>query len=500
MPENRQSGVLLHPTSLPNPEGIGTLGAEARAFVDWLAEAGQRLWQVLPLGPTGYGNSPYACESAFAGNPLLIDLTILVQRGFLSEASAQAPKAKTAALADFDTVKAWKVAALREAHARFIRTAPPMERGAFEAFCRAPENDFWLEDFAHFSAMKAAFGGTAWTEWPEALRDRNPAALYRWSGENEEAVDFHRFCQWLFSLQWDALRAYAHERDVEIVGDMPIFVAHDSADVWANPTLFFLDDEGRSVVVAGVPPDYFSKTGQRWGNPLYRWDVMSRDGFRWWVERFRTALRQVDLIRIDHFRGFAAYWEIPGDEETAINGTWVPGPGAHFFATLNHRLGDLPLIAEDLGTITPDVHELRDRFGLPGMKILQFAFSGPDNAYLPHNYDNPNCVVYTGTHDNDTSKGWWKGLSKEERAGVRDIIGTKERDIAWALIRAASFSTARVALFPLQDILSLPTAARMNEPSKPSGNWGWRFKDGDLTEALAVRLRALTTQSNRNPT
>lgn len=497
MPTVRLSGVLCHPTSLPGTAGIGTLGAEARRFVSWLHEAGQSLWQILPLGPTGYGNSPYGCQSAFAGNPLLIDLQQLADRGLLDASDLELKAAGPADGVDFEAVITHREAALAKAYTRFQADARPFERAAYLAFCRAPENRFWLEDFAYFRALKASFGGEAWTTWPEGLRDRDPASLSRWAASHGEEIDLHRFCQWLFSLQWDALHAHARSLGIQIVGDMPIFVADDSADVWAHPTLFHLGPEGRPTHVAGVPPDYFSKTGQRWGNPLYRWDVMARDGYRWWIERFRTALRQVDQIRIDHFRGFAAYWAIPAAEETAVDGQWVRGPGAHFFASLEQQLGSLPLIAEDLGTITPDVHDLRDRFGLPGMKILQFAFSGPDNAYLPHNYATPNCVVYTGTHDNDTTVGWWKALSAAEKKEVKAYLQGIDKDPAWTLIRSAMGSTARIALFPVQDLLALPTTSRMNEPGREKGNWGWRLTSDQLTPELASKLRELTVRYAR---
>lgn len=495
----RLSGVLLHPTSLPGDQGIGSLGAQARAFVTWLGTAGQALWQILPLGPTGYGNSPYACASAFAGNPWMIDLAALADRGWLDAAAVALPGKRPADRVDFDAVIAHKRAALMEVYGRFVREARPIERAAYEGFCRAPENRSWLEDFALFSALKLAHEGQEWARWPAPLRDRDPAALHRWEAHHEDEVDFHRFCQWLFTLQWDALRSHARTHGVQIVGDMPIFVAGDSADVWAHPTQFHLTEDGAPTHIAGVPPDYFSKTGQRWGNPLYRWEVMARDGYRWWVERFRRALRQVDIIRIDHFRGFAAYWAIPAAEETAVNGRWVRGPGAHFFAQVKAQLGELPLIAEDLGTITPDVTELRNRFGLPGMKILQFAYSDPQNAYLPHNYETPNCVVYSGTHDNDTTHGWWASLKPAERKAVRGWIGTTEKDIAWALLREAVASTARIAIHPAQDLLSLPTAARMNAPGATEGNWGWRLEGGALTPELALRLRELCHRFGRAP-
>lgn len=497
MARNRISGVLCHPTSLSGGQGVGGLGKEARAFVDWLSEAGQTLWQVLPLGPTGYGDSPYACSSAFAGNPLLIDIESLAEHGY---ADLGTPPANGDSV-DFEATKAYKLAALRQAYQRFEAKAPPMERQAFASFRRAPEHRFWLEDFALFSALKEAHDHKVWSEWSEELMNRNPAALARWAGENEDAIEFHVFCQWIFTLQWDSLRTYAASKNVEICGDMPIFVAYDSADVWSHPSLFHLDSQGHSTHVAGVPPDYFSKTGQLWGNPLYRWDVMARDGFHWWVERFRANLRQVDMVRVDHFRGFAAFWAIPAGEETAINGQWIPGPGAHFFASVEQQLGRLPLIAEDLGTISDDVHHLRDRFGLPGMKILQFAFSDPKNAYLPHNYDTPNCVVYTGTHDNNTTLGWWESIEEAEQGRVKAYLGLEEgdalKDVTWRLIQLALNSTADTALFPIQDILGLGAEGRMNTPGEAQGNWSWRVAEGALTPALAQALLEPTYGSAR---
>ncbi len=493
MHRTRKSGILLHPTSLPGREGIGTLGTEARRFVDFLQRAGQSVWQLLPLGPTAYGNSPYSCYSAFAGNPLLIDLATLVSEGDL--ASHDLKGDFPAEWVDFSQVEVHKLPLLERAAGEFFAKADKPRQEEFWRFCDA--SNWWLHDFALFMALKSHFKGKNWSSWPGDISRREPAALQRYSEELGPSIGAHKYAQWQFYRQWHGLKSYAGERGVALFGDIPIFVAHDSADVWANPSLFSLDGEGRPAVVAGVPPDYFSKTGQLWGNPLYRWDEMAAHDYSWWSARLRSSFDLYDLVRIDHFRGFEAYWEVPAKEKTAVNGRWVKGPGEALFNALEAALGKLSIVAEDLGVITPEVEALRDRFGFAGMKILQFAFgSGPDNGYLPHNHLR-NSVVYTGTHDNDTTLGWFDALKDKERQQVLRYLGCAASDMPWALVRAAMASVACLAVIPLQDVLCLPTSGRMNVPGTPRGNWSWRFQEGMLTEPLAARLRELTEMFGR---
>ncbi|MBH25239.1 MAG: 4-alpha-glucanotransferase [Myxococcales bacterium] len=494
----RQSGLLLHPTSLPGPEGIGTLGAEARRFIDALERAGQRCWQLLPLNPTGLYNSPYMTSSALAGNPLLIDLESCVEAGWLERAAlADAPVGDLNRV-DFATLLPWKEEKLAALWQGFKANASEAERAALAAFREA--EGAWLEEFALFVVLGDAHDGAPWTRWAPELRDRDPEALEAAREAHADAIDAVCFEQHLFFEQWTALKGYANARDVSLIGDIPIFVSHNSADVWVHRAHFFLDEAGEPTVVAGVPPDYFSATGQRWGNPLYRWDRMAEDGFAWWVERFRICFRLVDQVRIDHFRGFEAYWEIPADHPTAIGGAWKPGPGRALFDAVTEALGELPVIAEDLGVITPEVEALRDELGLPGMKILQFAF-GEDahNAYLPHNYPGPRCVVYTGTHDNDTTVGWYRAASDRAAHHVRIYLNVSGQEIAWDLLRAAWMSVAGLAIAPAQDVLSLGTEARMNTPGEADGNWAWRMAPGALTEELIQRLRYVTDLSGRLP-
>ncbi len=493
---SRASGILLHPTSLPGGHGIGDLGPEAYAFVDWLAEARQQYWQVLPIGPTGYGDSPYQTFSAFAGNPLLIDLTALVEQGWLEEgALADAPANGT--LIDYGQVVNFKVGALHLAWVGFKALAEPEDHDRFAAFCKREAS--WLDDYALFRAIKSAQGGVSWNEWPLGLATRDKAALSAFRKEHADAIAYARFSQWVFFDQWAALREHAHARGIHIIGDVPIFVAFDSADAWAHRALFHIDDQGNPTVVAGVPPDYFSATGQLWGNPLYRWDAMARGRYAWWVARTRQALNLYDLVRVDHFRGFEAYWEVPAGEKTAIKGRWVKGPGDKLFKALQKALGeDLPIIAEDLGLITPPVEALRDQFALPGMKILQFAFGDPANAYLPHNFV-PNCVVYTGTHDNDTSRGWFESAPEDERDYALRYMNTDAEGFTWALIREAQASVARLAVVPAQDLLDLGSEARMNTPAVAAGNWGWRYEPGQLTEGIAGHLAEMAVMFGRTP-
>lgn len=498
----RSSGILLHPTSLPGPWGIGDLGDVAYTFVDFLYEAGQGLWQVLPLGPTGYGDSPYQCFSAFAGNPLLVSLDRLIDAGLLDRAeveAAAAPYARDLAVdqVNYGPVIGFKLPLLRQSFTRLREGVAPEIAAAFAQFCA--DQAFWLDDYALFMALKEAHGGVSWSEWEPDLRARKAAALKKARKDLADSIAVQQYLQFLFFQQWAPLKAYANERGITIIGDAPIFVAYDSADVWANPELFFLDKAGKPTVVAGVPPDYFSATGQRWGNPLYRWDRMAKDGYAWWVARLRQTFTQVDILRLDHFRGFAAYWEVPASEETAMNGRWVKGPGAALFTQLEQQLGALPIIAEDLGLITPDVLDLRDRFDLPGMKVLQFAFDGdPANIYLPHHHP-VNAVVYTGTHDNNTTVGWFAGLTEAERDLVRAYLGRDGSDIAWDLLRLAMMSVSDMAVVPFQDVLRLRGDARMNTPGEPGGNWGWRLRAEALNPGVAGGLRFFTSMYDRLP-
>lgn len=486
----------MHPTSLPSRFGIGDLGPEARRFVDFLAASGQQLWQVLPLGPTGFGDSPYMCFSAMAGNPLLISLELLQGRGLLDSAELDALPAYPAQV-DYGRVITEKLPLLKAAWSNFQRRAGAGERAAFAEFCQAHAH--WLDDFALFMALKGHYRGRPWVEWTTPLVKRSGVALSRARRKHGEAMDFHRFLQFEFHRQIAELKDYANQRHIKIIGDLPIYVAHDSAEVWAQPEYFDIArDTGQPRAVAGVPPDYFSATGQLWGNPLYDWDRMRQDGYAWWARRFKALLEYVDAVRIDHFRGFEAYWRVAYGEPTAINGAWVPGPGEDFFRQLYGQLGDLPIIAEDLGVITPEVEALRDTFNLPGMKILQFAFgAGDDNPYLPHNYQ-ANCVVYTGTHDNDTTLGWFRSLAEAEREVVLQYLKCENlEEIHWDMVGLAFHSAAQMAIVPLQDLLGLGSEARMNTPSKGQGNWVWRFGQGSLTEALKDRLLGLTEASGR---
>jgi 4-alpha-glucanotransferase len=491
----RSSGVLLHPTSFPGRYGIGSLGAAAYDWLDWLERAGQKLWQILPLGHTGYGDSPYQSFSASAGNPLMIDLERLVEDGLLEQSVLDAVPAFPPYSVDYGWVYVWKWSALRAAHEGYREHATPAQRQSFTSFRAA--NASWLEDYALFMACKGAHGGQQWTLWAPELVRRDPAAIQKARTDLEVETELYAFAQWQFFTQWNAVKSAAHAKKIRIVGDIPIFVAHDSSDVWANQHLFALEPDGSPSVVAGVPPDYFSETGQLWGNPHYRWDVMARDGFAWWLERFRATLELVDVVRVDHFRGFDAYWEVPGTAENAIQGRWVGAPGHELFRAVQAKFGDLPIIAEDLGVITPEVEKLRDDFKLPGMKILQFAFYGTnDDPFLPHNYVE-NCVVYSGTHDNDTTVGWWKSEPETIQHKVREYLHTDGSHIAWDLIEAAWRSRAVMSLAPLQDFLELDTDARMNLPGSPSGWWSWRYDPSVLRDDLARRLNELTVSSSR---
>jgi 4-alpha-glucanotransferase len=490
----RSAGLLLHPTSLPGPYGIGDLGPAAMNWIDALARARQTWWQVLPLGPTGYGDSPYQSGSTFAGNPYLISPDLLADDGLVQRADIEGVQFP-AEHVDFGPVIDFKVRLLAQAWQRFQAGAAPKLRQPFDAFCNQQAG--WLEDFCLYSALKDAHGGAGWLDWPAELVRREPAALERARRELRSSVGQHRFRQFLFFRQWKEVKAYANSKGIRLIGDVPIFVSIDSSDVWANPQLYHLDAKRRPTAVAGVPPDYFSATGQLWGNPLYDWEAMRRTGYSWWLARLRATLALVDVVRLDHFRGFEAYWEVPADAETAATGRWAPGPGAALFEALRAGLGGLPLIAEDLGLITPAVEALRERLGLPGMRILQFAFGDtPANRYLPHHYER-NTVVYTGTHDNDTTNGWAGHLSDGERWMLNRYLPHRGGDLAWDLMRLAWSSVADFALAPLQDVLSLGSEARMNSPGRPAGNWSWRFTEGALHDGVLDRLADLTDLYSR---
>ncbi|MFA7460976.1 MAG: 4-alpha-glucanotransferase, partial [Trueperaceae bacterium] len=485
----RRSGILLHPTSLPGPFGVGELGQEALAWLDFLAAAGQRLWQVMPLGPTGYGDSPYQSFSTFAGNHFLISIATLTEQGWLEPDETADLAALPASHVDYGALVPLKLEVLERAAERFYAAAGRAERAALAAF-RA-EHAGWLEEYALFMALKEAHGGSAWSDWVPALRDREAEALERARGEVAASVNKHVLWQYWFFEQWANVRRRAAQQGIQIIGDLPIFVSMDSADAWANPELFHFGAAGQPTVVAGVPPDYFSATGQRWGNPLYRWDRLAATGYAWWVERVRATLAMVDIVRIDHFRGFAAYWEIPASEPTAVKGKWVTGPGNDLFRALKGALGELPVIAEDLGVITPDVDELRLANGLPGMKVLQFAFAtDAADPYLPHNYTS-DCVVYTGTHDNDTTAGWYAAAPEVERDLVRRYLARDDGEIAWELIRLAQATVADTCIVPLQDALGLGSEARMNTPGTAGGNWAWRFEWQNVPYWIAPQLAEL---------
>ncbi len=488
----RASGLILHPTSLPGGLGVGDMGPEAYRFVDFLQKAGQTLWQILPLNPTGYGDSPYQSLSSFAGNPVIISLEKMVEDGMLWEGAFHSPPTFYESRVSYGKVVQYKLPLLKAAYYYFIEDGPQEQRENFRRFCE--ENAGWLDDFALFVSLKEEMGGVAWSDWPPELAHREPKALQAARARLHDEIEKQKFIQFVFFHQWSALRWHAGERGVKIIGDIPIFVAYDSCDTWSNPELFFLDDELRPTVVAGVPPDLYSETGQLWGNPLYRWDVMAQDGYAWWISRLRALLKMVDIVRLDHFRGFVAYWEVPAGMPTAQKGRWVKGPGLDFFEKVRQALGNFPLIVEDLGFVTPEVVELREKIGAPGMKVLQFAFDGdPTNPYLPHNYGR-NFVVYTSTHDSDTARGWFQdAISPETRDRVLDYIGCGDGDeIHWDMIRLAWRSVADFAIAQVQDILGLDNRARMNVPGTLGGNWTWRMLPGALTDEIAERLAHLT--------
>lgn len=472
----RSAGILLHPTSLPSRYGIGDLGDSAYQFVDFLVAGKQRLWQLLPLGPTGYGDSPYQSFSAFAGNPLLISPDRLVADEFLPATAIDTVPDFPATAVDYGPVIDYKRELLRQAYEYFLSSGNATQREAYERFSR--NTAFWLDDFALFMALKEYHkeqDGGVWNTWPRAIAKRQVKAMKQWTRELASEIELHKFQQFLFYKQWLELKSYANKQGIKIIGDIPIFVAYDSADVWSHPELFHLAKDGSPSVVAGVPPDYFSVTGQRWGNPLYNWESIAADHYNWWIQRIHMNLVQADIVRIDHFRGFEAYWEIPATEPTAVIGHWVKGPDAAIFEAVQARLGELPIIAEDLGVITPGVEALRDRFGFPGMRILQFAFGGERNSsFLPYNYVK-NTVVYTGTHDNETTLGWYLNATEDERDHVRRYTFSSGRDIVWDLIRLAYASVADIAIIPMQDVFVLGNEARMNFPGKEGGWWQWRY-------------------------
>ncbi len=501
----RSSGVLLHPTSLPGRFGIGDLGEYAYRFVDFLQQADQTLWQVLPLGPTSFGDSPYQSPSTFAGNPNLISLDVLVGDGYLTNDDFNDLPNFPTYRVDFGPAIDYHNQKLRLAFERFAEKAPADDKSALDAYCT--DNAAWLDDYALFMAIKDHHGGRQWTEWEDDdLIRYKKAALDKARETHAAAVRYHQFTQWMFKKQWTALKAYAADRDIRLMGDIPIFVAHDSSDVWGNQHLYYLNEDGTRKVVAGVPPDYFSETGQRWGNPLYRWDVMKENGYAWWLRRFETIFELVDLVRVDHFRGFDAYWEIPAEEETAVKGEWVPGPGAQFLQAVKDKFGELPIVAEDLGVITPEVEKLRTDFDLPGMQVLQFAFDGEcgSNTFLPHHHPR-NTVVYTGTHDNNTTFGWWH--SGEAHDGIQKCVATYinkpqhgviDEEIHWEMIRLASSSAAHTCVVPMQDVLGFGADTRMNTPGKGEGNWNWRFGKEELHNPARDRLKFITRLFSRH--
>ena len=494
----RSSGILLHPTSLPGPFGSGDFGASSYHFIDWLSKAGQTLWQMLPLCPVGLANSPYMSLSAFAGNPLLIDLDELVSYDWLMQNELDDNQCKSHDHINYSEVMPFRIRMLQNAYRKFSQHGNAEAQNQYEIYSAAEK--LWLDDYALFHALNYEYDGEEWTAWDHALVKRDENALKKASRELKDQIEFHKFTQWCFDRQWKKLKSYANSHEVKLVGDIPVFVSQHSADVWSNPEMFDLDGDGQPKVVAGVPPDYFSKSGQRWGNPLYRWDVMKKNKYRWWIDRFRKTFEMFDILRIDHFRGFESYWEIPEKEETAKNGRWVKGPGEEFFKTVEGKLGTLPIIAEDLGIITPEVTALREKLNFPGMKVLQFAFTnGPENTFLPHQYEQ-NCVVYTGTHDNDTTCGWYEKATEHERDFVRRYCKTDGHEINWDLIKLALQSSADIAVIPFQDVIGLGSKGRMNFPGTIEGNWEWRFTWDQVGPAPANRLYELTAMYGRcNP-
>lgn len=497
----RHCGVLMHPTSFPSPYGIGDLGEEARTFIDTMARTGITLWQMLPLGPTGYGDSPYAARSSFAGNELLIDLRTLLFDGLLDVGDLFAAPSFDPDRVDYGSVRAWKEPLLMKAAEAFLAKAATVpdkaaEKRRFEEFCS--ENSWWLDDYALYQVLCSHFSDSRWfLTWDKDIAMREPAALEAWKKREADGMVRWKVLQYFFFSQWDALRRYANDRSIKLVGDIPIFVAPDSVDAWSNRHLLKIDAQGRQKASSGVPPDGFSAEGQLWGNPVYDWPEHEKERFAWWLRRMQASLRLTDIVRIDHFRGFAAYWEVPADETTAMHGKWVAAPGKELFQEMRKRLGDLPVFAEDLGVITPDVERLRDENGFPGMNVLQFAFALKDgrldaaNAYLPHNYAY-NSVAYTGTHDNDTSRGWYDALSEEYKDVVRRYLECPDDQVVWQMMRAILMSHAKYAIFPMQDILGLGAEARMNTPATcGTGNWSWRMRSDAVQDWMLDRLHGM---------
>lgn len=493
----RATGILLHPTSLPSRGGIGDFGPAAYEFLNFLASARQGLWQVVPLGPPAKGNSPYSSTSAFAGNPLLISLDRLAERGWIDRSVVEELPDLVAPI-HYDEVLARKIPLLFTAARNFLDHASGDGKSRFEQFCG--ENGWWLEDFVLFDALRGRFQNQQWNTWPSALARREPQALQTAKQELAGETMLRRVVQFFFYEQWHALRLYCAQRSIRVVGDIAIFVDYDSADVWAGRELYRLRDDLEPEVVSGVPPDAFSSTGQRWGNPLYNWDAMRAQGYEWWIRRLRWATQTCDYIRLDHFRGFAQFWEIPAHEPTAMHGRWVDGPGDELFNRLREALGSLPFFAEDLGVITPDVVALRERLQIPGMAVLQFAFGDPGaHIYLPHRLT-ADRVIYTGTHDNDTTLGWWNsGVGDYERRAIESLVGRCEDGVNWALVRLAQSSIASLSVVPLQDVLSLGSEARLNIPSTTTGNYRWRYRPGALTRELAEKLAHLAEVTDRLP-
>ena len=493
----RSSGILFHPTSLPGKYGIGTLGKEAYAFIDFLKKSRQKLWQIFPLGPTGYGDSPYQSFSSFAGNPYLIDFDLLIEAHLLSEEDLRDVFfGDNEEYIDYGAIYNQKYPLLRKAYENFKSSDNHEMRENLEHFKR--ENASWLNDYSLYISLKNHFNGLPWNEWVHDIKNREHGAMEHYKNELADDIEYHNFIQFLFFKQWGDVKRYANENGIKIIGDIPIFVAADSSDAWANPEIFLFDEERKPVKVAGVPPDYFSATGQLWGNPLYNWQKLKETNYSWWVERVRANLSTCDIIRIDHFRGFEAYWAVPYGDDTAINGQWEPGPGIDLFNAIKSQLGELPIIAEDLGLMTQGVIDLREATGFPGMKILGFAFdSGEENDYLPHTYTK-NCVVYTGTHDNDTLIGWFQKAKEEDRQFARDYLNSRSDDeIHWNAIRGAWSSVANMAISPVQDFLGLGSEARINTPGVAAGNWQWRLRHGVLTDELAERIAKLTRVYSR---
>ena len=504
--DRRLSGILLHPTSLPSPYGIGDLGKGAYEFVDFLAGSLQQVWQVLPLGPTGHGNSPYLAYSALAGNPLLISLDTLCGDGLLTQEDLQQlreifePEKQPVERVNYELVIQTKIPLLRKAYEKFKHQASDQQRQELAHFCQT--HAYWLEDYTLFMALKQVHKDAPWHQWDRAIAFRQPEALQQWRESLQEEIFYHQFVQFNFFRQWTHLKQYANERGIRIFGDIPIYVAHDSVDVWAHQEIFRLDQEtGEAAFMAGVPPDYFSATGQLWGNPVYNWEQLKKDNFKWWVQRVKGMLDYVDIMRIDHFRGFEAYWSVTQGQTTAIHGEWIKAPGEEFFTILKQELGTLPIVAEDLGVITPEVEALRDKFNFPGMKVLHFAFdSNRANPFLPYNYTNHNCIVYTGTHDNNTTVGWFEERSFSERAVVVDFLGgICNEGIHWSMIRSALSSVANLAVVPVQDLLGLGTWAKMNTPGTAVENWVWRYKHDALTQEIIDYLKHLTFMYGRGP-